>query len=183
MDNSSFPRILEFKNKMPPDPQILRTKATYDILMNPDKEDYLFWTLLEWFSPLNWWREELRRIINFEEDRRIPGVKYPPLTSIVIIHRPYFQYPNGQIWSKNMAYFWGTFEDYPLNESYKMQLSQHLKEINNIGISSHGTVNPYPLNRLISSSSNTQEIKLFNSTTEYYIPEETFLIGDDPIDL
>ncbi|RDX72215.1 hypothetical protein CR513_48325, partial [Mucuna pruriens] len=172
MDNSSFPRILEFKNKMPPDPQILRffppglnptstqdifeyakshyfyfihetmkykvtasfmfnsnnlyggvfelfcdigwdlceptlwaiwcktveysvpialrTKVAYDILMNPDKKDYLFWTLLEWFSPLSWWREELRRIINFEEERRIPGVKYPPLTSIVIILRPYF---------------------------------------------------------------------------------------------
>jgi len=28
MDNSSFPRILEFKNKMPPDPQILRLKNT-----------------------------------------------------------------------------------------------------------------------------------------------------------
>ena len=26
MDNSSFPNILEFKNKMPPDPQILRLK-------------------------------------------------------------------------------------------------------------------------------------------------------------
>ncbi|RDX90398.1 hypothetical protein CR513_27753, partial [Mucuna pruriens] len=26
MDNSSFPKILEFKNKMPPDPQILRLK-------------------------------------------------------------------------------------------------------------------------------------------------------------
>ncbi|RDX96417.1 hypothetical protein CR513_20921, partial [Mucuna pruriens] len=34
-------------------PIALRTKAAYDILMNPDKEDYLFWTLLEWFSPLN----------------------------------------------------------------------------------------------------------------------------------
>ncbi|RDX86368.1 hypothetical protein CR513_32308, partial [Mucuna pruriens] len=63
-------------------PIALRTKAAYDILMNPDKEDYLFWTLLEWFFPLNWWREELRRIINFEENKRIPGVNYPPLTSI-----------------------------------------------------------------------------------------------------
>ncbi|MCI06643.1 polyprotein-like, partial [Trifolium medium] len=26
MDNSSFPKILEFKNKMPPDPQALRLK-------------------------------------------------------------------------------------------------------------------------------------------------------------
>jgi len=26
MDNSSFPKILGFKNKMPPDPQILRLK-------------------------------------------------------------------------------------------------------------------------------------------------------------
>ncbi|RDX66835.1 hypothetical protein CR513_54360, partial [Mucuna pruriens] len=152
-------------------PIALRTKAAYDILMNPNKEDYLFWTLLEWFSPLNWWREELRRIINFEENRRIPYVNYPPLTSIIIFHRPYFQDPNGQIWWKNIAYFWGTFEDYPLDESNKVQLLQHLKEINSTG-SSSSTVNPFPLNQFVPSSSNTQEAGLFKSTTEYYVPEE-----------
>ncbi|RDX69506.1 hypothetical protein CR513_51377, partial [Mucuna pruriens] len=150
-------------------PIALRTKASYDILMDPQKENSLFWTLLEWFSPLDWWREELRRILIFEEGRRIPGEKYPPLTSIIIVHRPYFQHPNGQIWSNN-----GTFEDYPLDESYKLQLSHHLRKINSIGTSSQRTPNPYPFNRLIPSSSNTQEIKLFKSTTEYYVPEENF---------
>ncbi|RDY09255.1 hypothetical protein CR513_06402, partial [Mucuna pruriens] len=136
---------------------VFETKAAYDILMDPHKEDFLFWTLLEWFSPLNWWREELRRILVFEEGRRIP------------VHRPYFQYPNGQIWSNN-----GTFEDYPLDESYKLQLSQHLREINSTGTSSQATINPYPFDRLIPSTSNTQEIKMFKSTTKYYVPEERF---------
>ncbi|RDX66825.1 hypothetical protein CR513_54369, partial [Mucuna pruriens] len=127
--------------------------------------------LSEWFSPLNWWRDELRRILTLEEDRRIPGVDYPPLTSIVIIHRPYFQNPNGQIWSKNIAYFWGTFEDYPLDESYKMQLLQHLREINNTE-SSSSTTNSPSFNRLVPSSSDAQNTGLFKSTTEYYVLEE-----------
>ncbi|RDX82736.1 hypothetical protein CR513_36437, partial [Mucuna pruriens] len=130
-------------------PIALRTKAAYDILMDPQKEDFLFWTLLEWFSPLDWWREELKRILIFEEGRRILGEEYPPLTSIIIVHRPYFQHPNGQIWSNNV-------------------------EINSAGTSSQMTPNHYPFNRLIPSSSNTKEIKLFKSTTEYYVPEEKF---------
>ncbi|RDX67845.1 hypothetical protein CR513_53232, partial [Mucuna pruriens] len=111
-------------------PIALKTHEAYDILMNPDKEDFLLWTLLEWFSPLQWWRDELRRIIMFEEGRRIPGEEYPPLTSIFMIHRPYFQGAEGQFGSHNVAYSWGTFEEYPLEESYKTQLSMHLREIN-----------------------------------------------------
>ena len=41
MNNSSFPKIFEFKNKMPPDPQILRIKdwfSRYDFLLNTKKE-------------------------------------------------------------------------------------------------------------------------------------------------
>ena len=41
MDNSSVPKILELKNKMPQDPQILRVKdwfSRYDFLLNTKKE-------------------------------------------------------------------------------------------------------------------------------------------------
>ncbi|RDY13610.1 hypothetical protein CR513_01438, partial [Mucuna pruriens] len=155
-------------------PIALKTREAYDILMNPDKEDFLFWTLLEWFSPLQWWRDELRRIIMFEEGRRLPGEKYPPLTSIFMIHRPYFQGTEGQLGSHNIAYSWGTFEEYPLDESYSTQLSMHLREINSFKKSPVDTA-PDNLNRRLIPASNQgqQQPSSSKTTTEYFIPEET----------
>ncbi|KAK3177358.1 hypothetical protein Dsin_032937 [Dipteronia sinensis] len=43
MDNSSFPKVLEFRNKIPPNPQLLRLKdwfASYDFTVRHVKDDY-----------------------------------------------------------------------------------------------------------------------------------------------
>ncbi|RDX83586.1 hypothetical protein CR513_35475, partial [Mucuna pruriens] len=171
MDNSSFPKILEFKNKISPDPQILRLKdwlSRYDFSVKHIKgKQNLIPDLLSRPGKI------VQMIITTHSFPLIFMVK-PLSNKKPRLARFSLEYPNGQIWSNNVAYFWGTFEDYPLDESYKLQLSQHLREINSTGTSSQTTVNPYPFDRLIPSSSNTQEIKLFKSTTEYYMPEERF---------
>ena len=48
-------------------PIALQTKMAYRILTDSYKDHYYFWTLLEWFSPLFWWRAELKKIIDCEE--------------------------------------------------------------------------------------------------------------------
>nr|KYP69503.1 polyprotein [Cajanus cajan] len=121
--------VIWCKTVQHPIPIALRTQSAYDILINPDKDNYLFWTLLEWFSPLPWWRRELKRILNFQRNQKgKTREQCESLTSIAIISRPYFQKLTGQLWSKNKAYFWGTFETYPPDQSYRTQLINHLKE-------------------------------------------------------
>ncbi|RDX74285.1 hypothetical protein CR513_45990, partial [Mucuna pruriens] len=145
-------------------PIALKTKDAYDILMNPEKEHFLFWTVLEWFSPLQWWRTELMRIMIFEGGRRIPNEEYPPLVSIFMVHRPYFQIT----------------KDYPLDESYQLQLATHLREMNSIKRSPADIV-PDNLHRLIPSSSNGQQTRSSKTTTEYFLPEGTCHVEEQVI--
>ncbi|RDX86297.1 GDSL esterase/lipase, partial [Mucuna pruriens] len=78
-----------------------------------------------------------------------------------------------QFGSHNVAYYWGTFEEYPLEESYKTQLSMHLREINSFKRSPVDTA-PDNLNRrLIPASNQGQQPSSSKTTTEYFIPEET----------
>ncbi|KAH9668333.1 hypothetical protein KPL70_021375 [Citrus sinensis] len=41
---------------------ILPIRSTLNHFMNPDKSTSLTWTLLEWFSPLPWWRKKLQQL-------------------------------------------------------------------------------------------------------------------------
>ena len=63
---------------------------TYHILTDPYKDEYLLWTMLEWFSPLAWWRMKLKQILDIERQRGILEDHIGNLVSIVIIHCPYF---------------------------------------------------------------------------------------------
>ena len=154
---------------------------TYCILTYPYKDHYYFWTLLERFSPLSWWRAELKKIIDCEENRGLSQASIDSLVSIFIIHRPYFKNPAGMLWSRNEAYLWGTFEHYPLNESYKNQLARHLCEVNNyqytpldpdLPSSSQRPVESYPMDRIIPEQDNPHHFRELKSVTEYYVPED-----------
>ncbi|KAH1197279.1 polyprotein [Glycine max] len=50
----------------------LKPLMTYYILTDPYKDEYLLWTMLEWFSPLAWWRMKLKQILDIERQRGIP---------------------------------------------------------------------------------------------------------------
>ena len=169
-------------------PIALQTKMAYYILTDPYKDHYYFWTLLEWFSPLSWWRAELKKIIDSEENRGSSQASINSLVSIFIIHRPYFKNPAGMLWSRNEAYLWGTFEHYPLNESYKNQLARHLCEVNNyqykpldpnLPSSSQRPVESYPMDRIIPEQDNPHHFREFKSVTEYYVPKDQFQQSED----
>lgn len=108
----------------------LEVQYTYDIFTSLYKQDYYLWTLLEWFSPLSWWRRELKKAIDFSYQRGYSLYQIKKKTTIAIVHKPYFQNTNKVLWSRDEAYMWHTFDDYPLEQSFKAQLTQHMLEIN-----------------------------------------------------
>ena len=138
--------------------------------------------MLEWFSHLAWWRMKLKQILDIERQRGIPEDHIGNLVSIVIIHRPYFM-EQGQLWSRNEAQIWGTFEAYPLEESYRIRLARCLCEINNYSCkpldpdlpsSSQRPKDCYPTNRIILQNASDSQIR-----TEIYVSDPVFQKVED----
>jgi len=82
----------------------------------------------------------------------------------------------------------GTFEHYPLNESYRNQLARHLCEVNNyqykpldpdLPSSSQRPVESYPMDRIIPEQDNPHQFRELKSVTEYYVPEDQFQQSED----
>ncbi|RDX86622.1 hypothetical protein CR513_32028, partial [Mucuna pruriens] len=273
MDNSSFPKILEFKNKMPPDPQILRLKDWFsrynfsvkhikgknniipDMLSRPNKviqviSSYHTFPLIYMMKSLSNMAKTskdfppglnpktVEDILEYVETHYFHFIhltmKYKVTASFMFnpknpyggifelfcnigwdlceptlwaiwcktIKKTFFSghYWNGSllynggemssgglsclkkeedfqeknIRSHNIAYSWGTFEEYPLDESYSTQLSMHLREINSFKKSPENTA-PDNLNRRLIPASNQgqQQPSSSKTTTEYFISEET----------
>ncbi|KAH9649349.1 hypothetical protein KPL70_025946 [Citrus sinensis] len=87
MDSSAFQNILNFK----------------------DKATSLTWTLLKWFSPIPWWRKKLQQLSEIYNLERMPAPEAQLFTSVFIIHRPYFQHPDTNLfWTQDQVYEWFT---------------------------------------------------------------------------
>ena len=52
---------------------IVLVTATLEHLFNPDKSTSLIWMLLEWFSPIPWWRMKLQQLSQFHNLERMPA--------------------------------------------------------------------------------------------------------------
>ena len=88
---------------------ILPVRTTLNHLMNPDKSTSLTWTLLEWFSPLAWWRRKLQQLSTVYNLNPMPESEANMFTSVFIIHRPYFQHPNtNSFWTQDQVFEWFT---------------------------------------------------------------------------
>ena len=88
---------------------ILPIAPTLSHLLNPDKATSLIWTLLEWFSPIPWWRHKLQHLSEIYNLDRMPLPEAQMWTSVFIIHRPYFQHPDTQFfWTQDQVYEWFT---------------------------------------------------------------------------
>ncbi|KAH9787338.1 hypothetical protein KPL71_010556 [Citrus sinensis] len=130
MDSSAFPNIFHFKG-LTLDPTrettedvlwyiwcltvlyatklILPISPTLEHLLNPDNATSLTWTLLEWFSPIPWWRKKLQQLSEIYNLDRMPAPEAPLFTSVFIIHRPYFQHPDTKLfWTQDHVYEWFT---------------------------------------------------------------------------
>ncbi|KAH9763298.1 hypothetical protein KPL70_001116 [Citrus sinensis] len=130
MDSLAFPNILNFKG-LTVDPSrettedvlwyiwcltvlyatklVLPITPTLEHLLNPDKATSLTWTLLEWFSPIPWWRKKLQHLSEIYNLERMPAPEAQLFTSVFIIHRPYFQHPDTNLfWTQDQVYEWFT---------------------------------------------------------------------------
>ncbi|KAH9780507.1 hypothetical protein KPL71_008106 [Citrus sinensis] len=88
---------------------ILPISPTLEHLLDPDKATSLTWTLLEWFSPIPWWRKKLQQLSEIYNLDRTPAPEAPLFTSVFIIHRPYFQHPDTKLfWTQDQVYEWFT---------------------------------------------------------------------------
>ncbi|KAH9780609.1 hypothetical protein KPL71_008138 [Citrus sinensis] len=88
---------------------VLPIIPTLNNLLNPDKATSLTWTLLEWFSPIPWWRKKLQQLSEIYNLERMPASEAQMFTSIFIIHRPYFQHPDINLfWTQDQVYEWFT---------------------------------------------------------------------------
>jgi len=84
---------------------IVPITATLEHLFNPDKSTSLIWTLLEWFSPIPWWRMKLQQLSQFHNLERMPASEAKMFTSVFIIHRPYFQHPDTHFfWTQDQVF-------------------------------------------------------------------------------
>ncbi|KAH9680105.1 hypothetical protein KPL71_026418 [Citrus sinensis] len=88
---------------------ILPISPTLEHLLDPDKATSLTWTLLEWFSPIPWWRKKLQQLSEIHNLDRMPAPEAQMFTSVFIIHRPYFQHPDTNLfWTQDQVYEWFT---------------------------------------------------------------------------
>ncbi|KAH9680089.1 hypothetical protein KPL71_026413 [Citrus sinensis] len=84
---------------------ILPISFTLEHLLNPDNATSLTWTLLEWFSPIPWWRKKLQQLLEIYNLDRMPAPEAQMFTSVFIIHRPYFQHPDTNLfWTQDQEY-------------------------------------------------------------------------------
>ncbi|KAH9752127.1 hypothetical protein KPL71_014578 [Citrus sinensis] len=123
MDSSAFPNIFNFKG-LTLDPSkettedvlwyvwcltvlyatklVLLISPTLEHLLNPDNATSLTWTLLEWFSPILWWRKKLQQLSDIYNLDRMPAPEAQLFTSIFVIHKPYFQHPDTNLfWTQD----------------------------------------------------------------------------------
>ncbi|KAH9792652.1 hypothetical protein KPL71_004214 [Citrus sinensis] len=88
---------------------VLPITPTLEHLLDPDKATSLTWTLLEWFSPIPWWRKKLQQLSEIYNLERMSASVAPLFTSVFIIHRPYFQHPDTNLfWTQDQVYEWFT---------------------------------------------------------------------------
>ncbi|KAH9650226.1 hypothetical protein KPL70_026288 [Citrus sinensis] len=97
---------------------ILPITPTLEHLLEPDKATSLTWTLLEWFSPIPWWRKKLQQLSEIYNLERMPASEAQMFTSVFIIHRPYFQHPDTKLfWTQDQVYEWFTAPDLTVIEN------------------------------------------------------------------
>ncbi|KAH9716958.1 hypothetical protein KPL71_021647 [Citrus sinensis] len=88
---------------------VLPITPTLEHLLDLDKATSLTWTLLEWFSPIPWWRRKLQQLSEIYNLERMPTPEAQMFTSVFILHRPYFQHPDTKLfWTQDQVYEWFT---------------------------------------------------------------------------
>ncbi|KAH9769405.1 hypothetical protein KPL71_011984 [Citrus sinensis] len=138
---------------------ILPISPTLEHLLNPDNATSLTWTLLEWFSPIPWWRRKLQQLSEIYNLVRMPTPEAQMFTSVFIIHRPYFQHPDTKL-------FWTQDQDSQDPWDAFLPLSQHLHQFPQPTMDEPGPSEPGP-------STQPSKVDKATQTSPKYTPKCT----------
>ena len=115
---------------------VFPVKPVLTHITTPEFSSDLLWTLLAWYSPLTWWRKQLKNLCTFHGLDRMPEQEANMFTSVFIVHRPYFQHlETRDFWTQDMAYEWKTYpHPYTLIHytTVTSVLKSYLMELNNV---------------------------------------------------
>ncbi|KAH9752154.1 hypothetical protein KPL71_014584 [Citrus sinensis] len=187
MDSSAFPNIFHFKG-LTLDPTrdttedvlwyiwcltvlyatklVLPISPTLDHLLNPDNATSLTWTLLEWYSPIPWWRKKLQQLSEIYNLDRMPAPKAQLFTSVFIIHRPYFQHPDTNL-------FWTQDQDSQDPWEDFLPLSQHLHQFPQPTMDEPGPSEPGPSTQPSKRLAQPSKVDKATQTSPKYTPKCT----------
>lgn len=112
-------------------PVLIPTEAMYQHLMDPENHKSLIWTTLEWYSPLQWWRNQLKPVIDEVKERRLALEAINKLKSVFFLHRPYQTDPETKLLNcKSYVHLWETIDDYPPSLKITRELMEYVNCIN-----------------------------------------------------
>lgn len=110
---------------------LIPTEAMYQHLMNPENHKSLIWTTLEWYSPLQWWRNQLKPVINEVKERILALEAINKLKSVFFLHKPYQTDPETKLLNcKSYVHLWETIDDYPPSLKITRELMEYVNCIN-----------------------------------------------------
>ncbi|KAL5865408.1 hypothetical protein ACOSQ3_002922 [Xanthoceras sorbifolium] len=115
-------------------PVLLPLMSTYQHLHDPTNDNSLFWTFLQWFNPLSWWRNKITSLMGYHNIWKMDDLNGNKLSSLFIFHRPYLSNPVTKLlWSLNHAYEYQTVYDFDIQwPQLKVPLVQFLYELNHV---------------------------------------------------
>ncbi|KAI5422112.1 hypothetical protein KIW84_045531 [Lathyrus oleraceus] len=112
-------------------PVLIPTEAMYQHLMNPENHKSLIWTTLEWYSPLQWWKNQLKPVTDEVKERGLALEAINKLKSVFFLHRPYQTDPETKLLNcKSYVHLWETIDDYPPSLKITRELMEYVNCIN-----------------------------------------------------
>ncbi|KAH9734801.1 hypothetical protein KPL71_017513 [Citrus sinensis] len=145
---------------------ILPISPTLKNLLNPDNAISLTWTLLEWFSPIPWWRKKLQQLSEIYNLDRMPAPEAQLFTSVFIIHRPYFQHPETKL-------FWTQDQDSQDPWEDFLPLIQHLQQFPQPTMDEPGPSEPGPSTQSSKRPAQPSKVDKATQTSPKYTPKCT----------
>ncbi|KAH9792640.1 hypothetical protein KPL71_004208 [Citrus sinensis] len=145
---------------------ILPISPTLEHLLDPDKATSLTWTLLEWFSPIPWWRKKLQQLSEIHNLDRMSAPEAQMFTSVFIIHRPYFQHPDTKL-------FWTQDQDSQDPWDAFLPLSQHLHQFPQPTMNEPGPSEPGPSTQSSKRPAQPSKVDKATQTSPKYTPKCT----------
>ncbi|KAI5447561.1 hypothetical protein KIW84_015132 [Lathyrus oleraceus] len=129
-----FSEVIEQKSKFTKaskKPYLEIKEAMYQHIMDSENLKSLIWTTLEWYSPLQWWKNQLKLVIDEVKERRLALESISQLMTVFFLYRPYQTDLATKLFDcKSYVHLWETIRDYPPRLKIIRELFEYVNFIN-----------------------------------------------------